>query len=1050
MTDQERLDALVVRYEELRAEHTPVSAAELCHDCPELRAALERQIADLESLNALLDLEESAAPSGVTPELGADPPAFAPAPPAADLATGCRFHLLRLHAKGGLGEVHLARDEGLQREVALKRLQPVHAQQPESRRRFLREAEITSHLEHPSIVPVYAVGEDAQGQPFYAMRFVQGQTLLEALEAFHAAAPRGRETQGRRLALRQLLSRFVAVCNTVAYAHSRGILHRDIKPGNILLGQYGETLLLDWGLARRFAGADGEPTGSAPFLPAAPRGEADTQPGDVLGTPAYMSPEQAEGRANVLGPASDVYSLGATLYALLTGMPPFQERHLGALLEKVRRGEFPPPRQRKPDVPRALEAVCQKAMARQPDQRYAGALELAADLEHWLADEPVRAWREPWPVRAGRWLRRHRLKVAAAVAALGMAVVCLGVAAWFLLAAYRDTERQRDLARTQRDKAQTRLRLARTAVDQLTQFAENSELKARGLELLRQKMLSTSVEFFQQFVREEAEDPEYQFEQGRAYRRLGQLLHVLGHSQQAEEALQQALTVFGRLAAADPQNVEYRRFLALSHNAVGAMYDQSGRTALAEREFEQARDGYAQVVKDHPDEPHHRAALAKCSQVLGLLYARTGRSDQAEQAFLQALAEQQRLTAAHPRTILYQQGLAGTHTELGHLYRRTGPADRAEPFYQKARAINQRLADAHPEDPGLLHSLANADNNLALVYTETGRPALAEQIYARARARLQRLVDTHPDVPVYQAHLAGCLTNLSILYFNTARIPQADEAGGRARDIFQRLAGANPKVIDYTINLYGCHLNQATLLRSLDQNEEALTWYDRAIPPLQAVLDKAPSLATARWVLLRLYAGRATVLGQLGRHTEADQALRQAVAVDGGQGDAEVSYARAFVLLYAGDHARATAAAEEAAAGKGLSSRGVYNLAVLYAQAIPLAQRDSRLTAAERTRLGAQYAAGAVGLLRKAQAAGFFMVPALVEKLQSHPDLAPLQSREDFQGLVRDLEEKVKGAAAGPVCGAGLQPAWVLASSKPALRFQPVGPIYNLFDPHHQ
>src|SRR5260370_759097 len=248
MTEQNRSDALLLRYEELRAQGTPASPEELCQDCPELTADLKQRIRNLESMDALLGGAESEEASA-----GATPPDPGPAGPAVSrpaeaLSTGSRYQVLRLHARGGLGEVHVARDEELHREVALKRLQALHSRNPQSRSRFLREAEITSRLEHPSIVPVHSIGQDADGRPFYAMRLIQGQTLQEAIQQFHA--PKIGQPPFSDLALRQLLSRFVAVCNTIAYAHSKGIVHRDIKPSNIMLGPYGETLVVDLGLAK--------------------------------------------------------------------------------------------------------------------------------------------------------------------------------------------------------------------------------------------------------------------------------------------------------------------------------------------------------------------------------------------------------------------------------------------------------------------------------------------------------------------------------------------------------------------------------------------------------------------------------------------------------------------------------------------------------------------------------------------------------------------------------------------------------------------------------
>jgi tRNA A-37 threonylcarbamoyl transferase component Bud32 len=316
--------------------------------------------------------------------------------------------------------VYLALDEELSREVALKRMRRSHADDA-GRRRFLREGEITGSLKHPGVVPVHGLIRDAEGEPCYAMRFVRGQTLQEAIVCFHATEEAG---GGSGLALRQLLSRLVAVCNTVAYAHSRGVIHRDLKPDNIMLGDYGETLVVDWGLAKRLDPAGESHPGEDDSSRSATAVKEDkTHPGAVLGTPAYMSPEQAAGRTDLVGPACDIYSLGATLYALLIGRPPFARESLEEVLLKVQCGDFAPPRHVRPDTPRALQAICLKAMARESAARYATALELAADLERWLGDEPVSAYREPLTARARRWTRRHRTQVTAVAILLTTALV---------------------------------------------------------------------------------------------------------------------------------------------------------------------------------------------------------------------------------------------------------------------------------------------------------------------------------------------------------------------------------------------------------------------------------------------------------------------------------------------------------------------------------------------------------------------------------------------------------------------------------------------------
>ena len=244
------------------------------------------------------------------------------------------------------------------------------------------------------------------------------------------------------LAFRGLLSRFVQVCNTIEYAHGRGVLHRDLKPSNVMLGPYGATLVVDWGLAKTAEeehGAGKDEGSPGPFAP-------DLTPaGSPLGTPAFMAPEQVEGDPDRIETRTDVYGLGATLYCVLTGHAPFEGEGLLALQDRLRRGEFPRPCQVRREVPRALEAICLKAMALRPEDRYVSAGQLAKDVERWIADEPVSAWREPVTVRARRLLRRHRVWVLASAVALVTATLGLGVSLATVSAKNLalDTERRR-------------------------------------------------------------------------------------------------------------------------------------------------------------------------------------------------------------------------------------------------------------------------------------------------------------------------------------------------------------------------------------------------------------------------------------------------------------------------------------------------------------------------------------------------------------------------------------------------------------------------------
>jgi serine/threonine protein kinase/formylglycine-generating enzyme required for sulfatase activity len=374
-----------------------------------------------------------------SPEQAATPPdAHQPCPPATtpdltprssrDSATPAarqhgRFTILKPHARGGLGQISVARDEDLKRQVALKEIRPDRLDCPQAAERFVNEAEITGQLEHPGIVPIYALGRDEAGRPYYAMRFIEGHTLADAIKEYHR--------QPSLLAFRDLLKRFVDICQTLAYAHSKKVIHRDLKPSNIMVGDYGETLVLDWGLAKRLGGASEASADTEPGLPLSSGPSTTnarlTQAGQVLGTPAYMAPEQAEGQADLVGAAADIYALGAILYELLTNQAPYGERPAAEIIAEVRQGPPLPPTKVRRGVPPALAAVCLKAMARSSTDRYPTAADLARDVERWLADEPVTAYPEPLTRRLARWRRRNSTLVAAVTALLLTALGALTV-----------------------------------------------------------------------------------------------------------------------------------------------------------------------------------------------------------------------------------------------------------------------------------------------------------------------------------------------------------------------------------------------------------------------------------------------------------------------------------------------------------------------------------------------------------------------------------------------------------------------------------------------
>jgi tetratricopeptide (TPR) repeat protein len=400
----------------------------------------------------LADAVASTREASGKPEPDPQPATTVLTPPFRPQLRSDRYAIRRYHAHGGIGEVWLAEDAEIGRQVALKRLRYKREGQQE---RFLVEAQITGQLEHPGIVPVHDLGVDEDGRPFYVMSFIRGRTLKDVVEDYHAGAATSGEP--REVQFIRLLEVFVKVCQAVAYAHHRGVVHRDLKPDNVMLGPFGEALVLDWGLAK--VRNQPEPRdGPPPVHPTYSSGSTATEAGTVMGSPSYMPPEVADGRAADADEKTDVYLLGATLYHILTGVPPRQGSSHQEIVELARTVPPPPARRLKADVPRALEAICQKAMARRKRDRYGSALELAQDVERYLAGAPVSAYREPLSARAWRWCKRHRRALGRAAAftlGLVLIVVVAAVVREVRRAADKDVEEARARAeQAERDAAE--------------------------------------------------------------------------------------------------------------------------------------------------------------------------------------------------------------------------------------------------------------------------------------------------------------------------------------------------------------------------------------------------------------------------------------------------------------------------------------------------------------------------------------------------------------------------------------------------------------------
>lgn len=786
-----------------------------------------------------------------------------------------RFVHLRPHAKGGLGQVSLALDCQLQRRVALKEILPDRANDPESQRRFLAEGEITGQLEHPGIVPVYGLGVDSGGRPYYAMRFVEGKTLKRAIEEFHRGRSSSTPLVGQRtVEFRNLLGRFVDICNAIAYAHSRKVLHRDLKPENILLGPYGETLVVDWGLAKSLGD---EAAGDANAPEVAEKSlqvvrlrsgsSSDTLDGTAMGTPAYMSPEQAEGSIQLLGPATDVYSLGATLYAILTGEPPVKGDSVVDTLARAKRSEFERPRTAWRSIPRALEAVCLKAMSALPEDRYRSARDLANEIERWLADEPVEAYLEPLWVRGRRWVRRHPGLVSAATAGGGLALVGAVIVAGLQSAHAKALEEKNKTIGLQVSQL---TRQNQTIEFQNSQLAETNENLAAANEkekLATQLEAASRKEAEQQRDRAESVtdflvqsfrkvDPEsdgkkltvydslvrslkeIDIAQGMSPLNKAEILDAmrrtfngLGMPQEEFEAARRVKEIFHKELPADNPDVIF------SISNLGLAMRSKGETEEAIKLFQEAVEKWRTKAGEH-----HLHTLRAKSNLAGA-YKESGRFDLALKLYEEAYENMKTQVEERDEDLLTLQG------NLAAIYNNLGDIKRAIDLEERKLTVEKEIfGEEHPR-------VLTTQNNLATSYNNDGRPDLGMPMLQKTlTAAKSKLGEDHLTTLTIQNNLAHQLLLRG----------QNEEAKSLFASILKaetgKLGERHPSVLRTEGNL-------AAAYAASGNQEEALARYESLLKRSKEVLGEDHP-----YVLI-LENDRATTLQALDRLDDATKAL---------------------------------------------------------------------------------------------------------------------------------------------------------------------------------
>jgi serine/threonine-protein kinase len=764
-----------------------------------------------------------------------------------------RFQIVRFHARGGLGEVFVAQDAEVHREVALKQIQDRHSGDPESRSRFLLEAEITGGLEHPGVVPVYGLGHNDDGRPFYAMRFIRGDSLKEAIARFHQGELSGRRPGERILELQKLLRRFLDVCNAIAYAHSRGVLHRDIKPGNIMVGQYGETLVVDWGLAKVVGTR--ERSGEATLRPPSASGSSETLPGSAIGTPAYMSPEQAAGRLDQLGPASDVYSLGATLYCLLTGKAPIESSSLDleAILERVQRGDFPRPRQVNAELPRALEAISVKAMALHPGDRYASPRALADDIERWLADEPVAAWLEPISIRTRRWMRRNRTMVAAVAAMVLVGLVALSIAY------SRESAINARLAAANRQLQATNAELVE---------AKDRATKAKSISDQRLETTLQAIEDYYSGVSQEVLLNQKEF--------LRLRTRLLEKPRQFYERLA------AELASVSPQDARGWALLARGRSNLGRILQLIGHHDAARKQYEAAVRLYHDLERARPNDPENLQALAACYKGLAIVLAFTGRDPEASQAIREAIELNSRLIQAQPERPLLLGELAGSYTVLAHVLHKAGSSAQAVEWVRKAIVIQAELASTYPNVRRYSDQLAHAYQLLGNLLRDIGDLKEAEASLRKAIGTETRLVSNDSVDEEPQRTLATSYSDLGIVLQDRGNSRDAADSQRKAIEFAAKLALAHPNVPDYARHLAMGYFHLGRTLIYAQENKEAADAYRSGVPIWNKLVSDHPDVPEYKRGLADQYNGLGIALQQTRDWRGAREWLHKAIEIQAG------------------------------------------------------------------------------------------------------------------------------------------------------------------------